>query len=263
MGGKAILLVILAFSMMFTVVNFNSSNTTTRAVENLSEYYSKTNLQNIAASGANMAANLIFQDPTWSGSFNKLPFQGGYIDINVTNFAVDKIKITSTAYLNGIYGGEIKEDTALIKIVLEPSSFSEYGYYANIWGSGYLVTGDTVDGPFHTQDQLNTLGSPVFLGKVTTKKGVNSVGDKWGFGPANPEFLGGYSEESVNVPFDLKPDKIKAAGNFDGKVFEDKITGKALDVKLVFEDDGSSVGVVKWSTKKPGHPLGVHRSQLS
>jgi hypothetical protein len=33
MGGKAILLVVMAFSMMFTIVNYNSSNTTTRPLK--------------------------------------------------------------------------------------------------------------------------------------------------------------------------------------------------------------------------------------
>ncbi|MBK8944867.1 MAG: hypothetical protein IPM32_06280 [Ignavibacteriae bacterium] len=251
MGGKAILLVVIAFSLMFSVVNFNSSNTTTRAVENLSEYYSRTNLQNIAASGANMAANIIFKDPTWTGSFTKLPFQGGYIDINVTKFAVDKIKITSTGYLTGIYDSEIKEDTSLVKIILEPSSFSKFGYYTNKWPSGgYLVTGDTVDGPFHTQGKLLTLGSPVFMGKVTTKGGISSIGNVYGYGPADPEFLGGY-ESPVDVPFTLNTTKIKDAGNYDGKVFQDA-GGNALDVRLVFSDDGSSIGTVEYSTRVTG-----------
>jgi len=106
MGGKAILLVVIGFSMIFSVVNFNSSNTTTRAVENLTEYYSKTTLHNIAASGANMAANKIFIDPDWTGSYSKLPFQGGELDINVSTFSVDKIKIISKAYYTGIFNGE-------------------------------------------------------------------------------------------------------------------------------------------------------------
>ncbi|MBI1933258.1 MAG: hypothetical protein HYS24_12045 [Ignavibacteriales bacterium] len=251
MGGKAILLVVISFSLMFAIVNFNSQNTTTRAVENLSEYYSKTNLQNIATSGANMAANIIFKDPTWTGNFNHLPFQGGYLDINVTKFAVDKIRISSKGYLTGIYNGEIGEDTSLVKLILEPSSFSKFGYYSNKWpAGGYLVTGDTIDGPFHTQGQLLTLGSPVFMGKTTTKDGITSIGNSYGFGAADPKFLGGY-ESPVDVPFTLNTTKIKDAGNYDGKIFQDA-GGNALDVKLVFTDDGSATGKVQYSTRKTG-----------
>ncbi len=152
MGGKAILLVVMGFSMIFAIVNYNSSNTTTRAVENLTEYYSKTHLHNIASSGANMAANKIFKDPTWSGGYSDLPFEGGKLDISATTFAVDKIKIISRATYKGMFDGEYKEDTALVKIILQPSSFSKFGYYTNRWPTyGYLVTGDTIDGPFHTQ----------------------------------------------------------------------------------------------------------------
>lgn len=249
MGGKAILLVVLAFSITFSVVNYNNSSTTTRAVENLSEYYSKTNLHNIATSGANMAANKIFKDPTWTGSYTDLPFQGGTMDINVSTFAVDKIKIISTAHFTGIFDGEEKEDTALVKIILQPSSFSKFGYYTNYWPSwGYLVTGDTIDGPFHTQGELRTLGAPVFTGKATTKDGVYSTGNKWGFGPADPQFLGGI-KTPVNVPFTLNTSKLDDAANFDGKLFQDS-GGDALDVRLKFIDDGTTKGKVEWSTKK-------------
>jgi hypothetical protein len=249
MGGKAILLVVMGFSMIFAIVNYNSSNTTTRAVENLTEYYSKTHLHNIASSGANMAANKIFKDPTWSGGYSDLPFEGGKLDISATSFAVDKIKIISRATFKGIFDGEYKEDTALVKIILQPSSFSKFGYYTNRWPTyGYLVTGDTIVGPFHTQQKLNTLGSPVFTGKVTTKDGVKSIGNVYGFGPADPQFLGGF-ETPVDIPFSLDISKLNNAANYNGKLFSDA-SGDALDVRLNFIDDGTPDGKVEWSTKK-------------
>jgi hypothetical protein len=203
-----------------------------------------------------MAANIIFEDPSWTGSFNRLPFQGGFIDLAITKFAVDKIKIISKGYLTGIYDGELKEDTSLVKIILEPSSFSKFGYYTNKWPSnGYLVTGDTVDGPFHTQQKLYTLSSPVFTGKVTTKEGISAEGDQWGFGTADPQFLAGY-ETPVDVPFTLNTSKIKNAADFNGKVFQDAL-GKSLDVRLVFVDDGTSTGVVQLSKKIPVLLLGL------
>ncbi len=60
MGGKAILIVVIAFSLMFTVVKYNSANTTSNAVERLTSYYIKTNAHNIAASAATIAANVLF-----------------------------------------------------------------------------------------------------------------------------------------------------------------------------------------------------------
>jgi hypothetical protein len=248
MGGKAILLVVIGFSTIFSVINLNSSNKTTRAVENLSEYYSKTNLHNIAASGANMAANKIFIDPTWTGSYTDLPYQGGTLTINVTKFAVDKIKIESSASFTGIFDGEIKTGTSLVKIILQPSSFSKFGYYTNKWPSGgYLVTGDTIDGPFHTQEKLLTLGSPVFTGKVTSLLGITSKdGTPYGLGPANPQFLGG-TETPVDVPFTLDPTKIKTAAEYAGKVFNDG-AADPMDVRLVFNSNQT----VTWSTRKTG-----------
>ena len=250
MGGKAILLVVLGFSIIFSVVNFNASSTTTRAMENLSEYYSKTHLHNIASSGANMAANKVFRNPNWSGSYSKLPFEGGELDISVTTFSVDKKRIISKARYYGIFDGKFAEDSAIVKIILQPSSFGKFGYYTNRWPVfGYLVTGDTIDGPFHTQERLNTLGMPVFTGKVTTLNGLNAIGNSWGIPePADPQFLGGF-ESPVDIPFDLKISKLNNAANFNGKLFTDPV-GDPLDVRLNFIDDGSLIGKVEWSTKK-------------
>ncbi|MCW8849080.1 MAG: DUF4900 domain-containing protein, partial [Melioribacteraceae bacterium] len=222
MGGKAILLVVLGFSVIFSVVNFNSSNTTTRAIENLNEYYSTTHLHNMATSGANMAANRVFKNPNWSGGWSNLPFEGGELTVSISTFSVDKKRIISKAKLTGIFDGEIKEDSTIVKIILQPSSFGKFGYYTNRWPLfGYLVTGDTIDGPFHTQERLNTLGMPVFTGKVTTLNGLNAIGNAWGIPePADPQFLGGF-ESPVDIPFSLNISKIRTAASFNGKLFTD------------------------------------------
>jgi len=244
MGGKAALLLVLGFSLIFAVVNFNTHSMVGRAVDNFTDYYTRTNLHNIAVSGAYMAANKVFEDPTWNDGFHDVSFANGTLDVTVSSFSVDKIKIESRGYYLG--------DTDLVKIILQPASYAKYGYYANYWpGGGYLVTGDTVDGPFHVQGRLNTLGSPTFTGKVTTKGGLYATGNKWGFGPANPEFLGGY-ESPVDVPFTLDPSKLYTAAGYQGRVFQDP-SGNPLDVRLEFNDDGTvdyqtrQIGTSTWS----------------
>lgn len=240
MGGKAALLLVLGFSLIFAVVNFNTHSMVGRTVDNFTDYYTRTNLHNIAVSGAYMAANKVFEDPSWNDGFSNIEFANGNLNVYVSIFDVDKIKIESRATYLG------KSD--LVKIILQPASFAKYGYYANYWpGWGYLVTGDTVDGPFHVQGRLNTLGSPTFTGKVTTRDGLYARdGSSWGYGPANPEFLGGY-ESPVDVPFTLDPSKLYTAAAYQGRVFQDP-SGNALDLRLEFNDDGT----VDYQTRQTG-----------
>ncbi|MBK8944846.1 MAG: hypothetical protein IPM32_06175 [Ignavibacteriae bacterium] len=247
MGGKAILIVVISFSLMFTVVKYNSSNTSSNAAERLASYYIKTNAHNIAASAANIAANELFRDPNWSGfSQDTLYMNGGYAVISVSKPANAKAKFDAKAVYKFFYAGEEFSEESRVNFVLNATNYSRFGYYTNVWGSGYLVTGDTIDGPFHTQTKLNTLGSPVFLGKVTTKQGINMVGNKYGFGPANPEFKGGY-ETPVDVPFTLNTSALLGVASTGGRVFQHP-SGSNLDVRLHFNADET----VEWSTRKTG-----------
>ena len=57
--------------------------------------------------------------------------------------------------------------------------------------NGYYVTGDTMDGPFHTNSTLNISGRPVFKGRVTMGKGPMKL-DRIGMHLLILIFIGGY-----------------------------------------------------------------------
>jgi hypothetical protein len=50
---------------------------------------------------------------------------------------------------------------------------TEYFMFTNNSAGLYWVTGCTLWGPYHDNSIMHTLGSPVFYGKVTAKKGIN------------------------------------------------------------------------------------------
>ena len=283
MGGKASILMVLGFSMIFLVFGYNYNNMTNRAIDNFIEYYTNTNSHNIAVAGANMAANEVFMNKSWDTGFTNLTINGGTLNVYVSNplsgsgkvtichvppgnptakrvlvipasavaghlahgdhlgtcgaDSVDYEKITIVS--EGTYNGK----TDVVEVELRPSTFSKFGYFADQWGAGYLVTGDTVSGPFHTNQTLRTLGSPVFMGKVTAK-GLRAEGNKWGFGEANPQFNGGI-DTPVNVPFNLDISNLEKAAIYSGRVFADNINNKAQDLRLVFNSDQT----VDWSVK--------------
>ena len=170
MSGKASLLVVAGLSLVFLVIAQNFGNISNRAVDNYVEYHTETVAHNIAVSGANIAANEVYEDPTWTPTNYPKHFQGGDldVDVNVVNATFGIMEIVST----GTYHNTSSE----IRITIAPSNFSEYAYYSTyekgspgggpIWWTGK----DTVWGPFHTQDRLRVYRHPSFLGKHTSHR---------------------------------------------------------------------------------------------
>jgi hypothetical protein len=183
MGGKASILLVLGFSLIFLVAGHNFGNLSNRAVENLADYYSKTKAYNLAVSGANMAATQLFLDKNWNGAITDLPFDGGHINVTLQK-TLKLIKLIS----KGTYNSETKT----VIVAFRPSNFAKFAWYSGNMNSKVFVTGDTIWGPFHTQSKLNTEGEPVFWGKASSKKGLSA---KHG----TPNFYGGY-ESGVDIP---------------------------------------------------------------
>jgi hypothetical protein len=208
MSGKATLLLIVGFSLIFLVVSRNFGDTSNRAIDNYVDYYKKAVSHNIAVSGANIAANNIFLDPTWKANgYSNIAYQGGTIDIGVQ--IIDPYKNIVEITAEGSYEGY----NSTVKIKLAPSKFSKFAYYSvseggTIWWNGT----DTVWGPFHTQDYLRAANHPVFYGKATTKKSLvyytSQTKDK-------PYFLGGY-EQGIDVPLPTDAvDNMESTANLD------------------------------------------------
>ena len=190
MSGKATLLLIMGFCLIFMVISKNFGDVSNRSTDNFVNYYNETLAHDIAVSGANIAANKVFLDPTWDDGFSDMHFQNGTINISVQ--VLDVYKNIRQITSEGTYHG----NTTTVKVILSPSKFSKFAYYSvseggTIWWNGT----DTVWGPFHTQDYLRAANHPVFFGKTTTKRSTlyynNEKSDK-------PRFYGGY-EQGVNL----------------------------------------------------------------
>jgi len=231
MGGKAAILLVLGFSMIFLVAGSNFNRVASTSVDNVHEYYLHTNAFNIAVSAANIAAREIFFDPTWTEGFNNRAFAGGTMSasVEIVNTFHNIRRITAT----GVYQGSVNT----IRILLRPGRFSLFAYYSANEPSGiWWTTGDEVTGPMHVQGILNVSGRPIFRGRVTTEEGLNLSGSwqtqrvwngrrwvnqqVWVPDPNNdPQFLGGYSTGiNLEMPDDGIPDLITLA-NEDGRVF--------------------------------------------
>lgn len=214
MAGKAALFLVVGFSLIFLTIGKNFGDLSTSAVDNLTDYYTETVAHDIAVAGANMAANRVFLDPTWTAGYDKISHQKGILDVevNITDAFKNIRQISSTGSFNGV--------TNTVTVTLQPSKFSKFAYYSvSEGGTIWWITGDTVWGPFHTQDYLRVAGSPVFWGKATTKRSLVKYNSS-----AKPYFYGGF-EKGVNLPLPtdgLTP--IENAADADGYKFTSKDT---------------------------------------
>lgn len=303
MGGKAALLLVLGFSMIFLVLGHNFGNLSSRAIENMSNYYEESIAYNIAVTGANMAASQVFMDKTWEEGYADVKFDNGTLNVYVSNpqpsmtpvqtkgkkgkggssnpnktvichippgnpAAAHTIEVGNAAvpaHLNhgdyvGPCSGEVVDSamvviisegtyqgiTKTVQVELRPSHFSKFGnYYSSI--TAYPATGDTFNGPFHTNGLLTTYGQPVFNGKVTSKNGLSKKG-----APPKPEFNGGF-ESGIDIPLEFDTSGMRVSAS---KIFADTLNkGKDIDVRLVFNADGTVThsfsindGKNKWTT---------------
>ncbi len=282
MGGKAAMLLVLGFSLIFLVFGNNFNSLTTRAVVNQSDYYNETMAHNLAVTGANLAANAVFMDKNWDDGYEDLAYQGGIINVYVTNptagtgskvkvchkpgtSAQHTISVASSAvsahlahgdYLGDCSGGgtssniqvviysegifpdpdncppDITPDTFSVYVELQPSNFAKYGNFYDAMNSAIPATGDTFDGPFHVNNTMRTWGSPVFLGKVTSKGGLVMYNTK------NPEFHGGY-QSGVDRPRPWDTTNYRSVAFSGGAVFRDTTgSGKRVDVEMEFKSNG-------------------------
>ncbi|MCC6636175.1 MAG: hypothetical protein IT278_00445, partial [Ignavibacteriaceae bacterium] len=195
MGGKASILMILGFNLIFMVAGYNYSRMTMGAIDNEVEYIDQNIAHNIAISGANMAANRIFLSKVWTTGYNNTPLFGGTLTVVVVDAGLNKI-VTST--------GTYKSKTHTVRIELKPSYYSKFGnFYETI--SAYPATGDTFNGPFHVNGTLTTYGTPVFNGKATSKLNLSKQGS-----PKDPKFYGGY-ESGIDIPLDFDTTGMRQA----------------------------------------------------
>ncbi len=215
MAGKATLFMIIGFTLLFLIAIKNFGRISTDAVGNMVEYYSEMISHNIAISGANLASNQIYIDPTWVDGFPDKDFSGGKLDVSVQ--IIDAYKNIRQITSVGTYHGF----TSTVQVTLSPSKFSKFAYYSISEGGTIWWTGkDTVWGPFHTQDYLRASNHPVFFGKASSLKKLIYYDSKT---KDKPYFLGGY-EAGVSVPMPTDAvDNMETAADAGGLKFKTKI----------------------------------------
>ena len=224
---------------MYMTIGYDISQLSISAYQNYVSYYSTEMGHDIAASAANMAGNQFFQNPGWNAGWSNVAFNGGTYSTTVYTGQGpqhNRIMLSNVA----TYGSDTTRHW--INILLEPAYFSNFGYFVNnLPNNLFYATGDTVDGPVHSQTTMNTIGNPVFTGKVTSKNGLYQP-----YGGA-PKFLGGFqSGVNISIPTNMTQFQNAAvSGTPPGKVFG---YSGGNDLYLTFKADGT----VDWKRGSAG-----------
>lgn len=234
--GRVSILLVMGTTFMFLFVNKNLTDVGSDALRNALDYYENTMRYNIAVAGANFSCSELFRAPNWRAGYSNIAFNGGTFSVAVTDLATGKrVQIVSTATYEGT--------TQRVTVVLQPSYFSKFGYYGGTHASAAAwETGDTVAGPNHTQGTLQTTGSPVFLGKTTSKTQFTHTGS------GAPVFNGGY-ETGVNIPMPNNYNNIDSAAAVNGH----KYTGGNL--YLQFLANGTVKAIYTAAVTAPTYPI--------
>lgn len=226
MVGKAQLILVVGFALIFSVLTFFWSDLTTKSVDNYLNYYKEAKAHDLAVSGANIALSNIYFDPYWVEGISDLDYDDGLINVTVTE--VDSLRKDIESY--GTFFGITKK----VYVKLRVGSFAKFAWYIGNASSKKFVTGDTVWGPFHSQSFLNIEGDPVFYGKASVLKGLKPGPSQLASLGYNPQFYGGL-RTGVDIPiptnYQFTEEKADAMGTdalFDG-----------TDVWIKFHGDGT------------------------
>jgi hypothetical protein len=200
MGRTSILLVI-GFNLMFALRGFRTSSMASSAYDKYNTYYSIEQASLAAESGANMAiSNSFFAKTTpFNYTFNSGTGINGTITLLKT--AIQSISNDTIGFLLTSTSKDDKS-TVITRVTVQGAKFSQFGMFTSSEGGILWQTGDTCFGPYHTQDNINSTGTPRFYGQVTMN-GRLVGGTPYFKYPVTP---------NTNIPLDGNFDDLKAYG---------------------------------------------------
>jgi len=218
--GRTSLIMVMGFNIMFAAMGYTISNVAEWGYKNYVGYYERTVAREIAESAVNMAVNEIDMSPNYRTTWSNVPFMGGVYSVSYVNADSGRFRVCVMARWDSV----TYTDTLLMGL----KKFSDFAYFSNLEGGINWATGDTIFGPFHTQDKMTINGHPVFEGYTTAKKGYKNAN-----GSSSPTFLGGY-KSGVDIPLPTDFSNLVGVAQAAGASISNK------DVYIRFNANGTA-----------------------
>ena len=205
MGGKAALIQILGFGFIISMISTNLNTIASRAQGNMSQYAASTESHNLAVSGANVGLARFYQDTSWRGTVtqNLNGALKGTLKYTIANHSSGRPYLRSVSACTHP-DGVLRDTVEIFFNTNNYNSFTLFAWMTNFEGNVFWFTADTIWGRVHSNGQLHMTGTPTFMDKVTTSKGIDP---KWGTNGNNAVFKQGYETGVAEIPFptDLAP----------------------------------------------------------
>lgn len=132
--------------------------------------------------------------------------------------------------------GQVADARRRLEIALEMVTFNKYAYLTgDEGGTIWFNTGDVIEGPLHSNDQISITGSPVFMGKVTSSDTAFNTQE-----PYDPDFQEGYQLGVPEVDFPSEEeilDNYWVINGADPELIIDAENDK--HASLVFDGEGT------------------------
>lgn len=182
--GKALLIIVVGFSMIFSVVMFNVSANQSRSTAAIAVQYEKWMAHNAAESAANVAISKLIQNFDGSAALSGT-FNGATYSTSVANVTTDSVTEAKRLRVTTVSTFGDESDTTIVEL-MQPA-YSYYYYLSREWPTWLTFqTGDTIPAPIHSNQSIRISGSPVFIGKVSSNNASFTT-----VVSASPQFFGG------------------------------------------------------------------------
>ena len=127
MSGKALLILVIGFTMIFLVMGYFWGSLATRSVDNHVSYYKTTIAHNIAVSGANMGLQKVISNYNTtgnllSGNLFDQDFENGEMDVNIDTNGTYKT-LTSVGTFMGV------NQVVKVKLIQDQASLARYAWF--------------------------------------------------------------------------------------------------------------------------------------
>lgn len=217
MGGKAAIILVMGLGFVLGYIALNLNSTATNTIQHMSVYSNMTASNNLARAGANVGLAKFYQDTTWYGTVTQTfngPLLKGTFSATTTKMGGDTVRLRSvSAY--PIDSKTTLRDT--VEVFFDKSAtkpFSIFAWMTNSENNVTWITGDTVWGRVHSNDNLRINGKPVFYEKVTTSKNFSP---KVGISPNSAIFKKSYETGVATVDLPTDFNELITASTTGGK----------------------------------------------
>jgi hypothetical protein len=251
MLGKGAILTVFGFILIFSMYQVRMSRNVLATSDNFNAQYMETLVHETANGAMNAAINKVWDKGVTLDSFMVRNYScSSQVKIYPVGADTTKIAVTTWGYIYNPEAGIMEKEEQSMSTFFSRgiSLLTDYFYFTNDMQGLYWVTGCTLWGPFHTNTTVKTLGSPVFYGKVTAKKGIKPD-------PAKPGNKAQYHDGweigvDMTIPTDMSH-IINAANTGNGGapkntkcIYDKKVSFEFLANGDVIRDVGGNIDTV-------------------